>query len=60
MLQETTFHILIMLLLSYNGNRVDGIVDLRSTQRLKHCLKHSQTGPRDGELKTTKSIDYNR
>ena len=38
-------YIFVILLLSYNGNKVDGNFELRSRQQLKHCLKHSQIGP---------------
>ena len=43
------FYIFIILL-SYNGNKVDGNLELRSKQQLKHCLKHSKLVHQGGEL----------
>ena len=39
------FHIFIILLLSDNGDKVDGNSELRSRQQLKRCLKHNQLDP---------------
>ena len=57
------FHIFVILLLLYNGNKVDGNFELRSKQQLKHCLKHSQIGPSrwriDKQLKGYSIVDRN-